>query len=307
MKKTFLNSLAVLVLAGLMVFQSCSTTEVSEPIVVVSSVSDGWDGATNTFTGEVGDTLELSISVTADGIFNTLRITKDGSTLLEESRTEEGQTSYTTTYKYGLMSDEVGDSIVLTIAGIDDEAKSTEETVSIKTIAKAIPVVSYTARLMYAPTGDLMSKTFFSSDNGDTYSRDDVESTTESVSPLIDFGYYFGNTAKATIVSPASYPSAIYDLSSWGTVNDTKLKLTEMPVDHFTSIADNDDIMEHWAMTDMSDADGDVIDLAVDNLVAFELDAAKGSKKGFFLVKAITGTFNSGDYIEIDVVIEGEE
>ena len=87
----------------------------------------------------------------------------------------------------------------------------------------------------------------------------------------------------------------------------TLLKITEMPVDHFTSIATNADIANHWAMTDMADADGDVINLAVDNLVAFELDAAKGSKKGFFLVKAITGTFNSGDYIEIDVVIEGEE
>ena len=308
MKRTLVYSLGLLFLSATAVFQSCGPTETSEPILVVTSFSDGWDAASQTFTGEVGDTLELEISVEAEGVFNTARIShSDGSTLSEETRSEDGQTSYKSTYQYILKDEEAGDTSTLTIAGIDEEARSVEEKVTIITLKKAVPVVKYTAKLLYAPLADDLSKTFLSTDDGETYSKDDVEGTADPVSPKIDFGYYYGGTDKASIASPAAYPSDVYDLSAWGTRNETLLKLTAMPVDHFTSIEDNDDIAHHWGMTDMTDADGDVIDLAVDNLVAFQLDKEKGGKRGFFIVKEISGTFNSGDYIEIEVVIEGEE
>jgi len=307
MKKTLVYSLGLLLLSSV-VFQSCGPTETAEPVLVVTSFSDGWDAGSQTFTGDIGDSLEIEVSIDAEGIFNTARIShSDGTTLQEDARTEDGQTTYKSTFLYVLKEAEAGQTITLKVEAIDDEPRTVTETVTIITAEKKTPVTKYTAKLLYSPLENLESKTFFSTDDGATYSRNDVEKTADPVSPKIDFGYYYGNSDMASIASPAAYPTAIYDLSSWGTKNDTKMKLTEMPASHFEDIENNEDITEHWAMTDMSDADGDVINLAVDNLVAFELVSDKGSKKGFFLVKSIVGTFGTDDYIEIEVVVEGEE
>ncbi|MGB0429964.1 MAG: hypothetical protein ACPGLV_05785 [Bacteroidia bacterium] len=310
MKKTFIYSLAVLFLAGLVVLQSCTGTETTDPVVVVTSSTDGWDGNSNTYSGDVGDTLTLDITVTADGIFNTLRITQADATgnLLEKTREEDGQTTYETSYDFVLDEANAGDTVTLTIAGIDEEANSSEETVTVIVAEKSISVVKYTAKLMYVPlAGSTNTETFFSTDDGDTYSRDDVENTADAVSPRVDFGYYYGATNMASMASPAAYPELFQDLSAWGTKNETLMKISEMDESHFEMIETNADLEMHYGMTDMADADGDVINLEVGNLVAFELDAAKGAKHGFFKVKSIVGTFNSGDYIEIDVVIVGEE
>jgi hypothetical protein len=308
MKKTLIYSLATLFLAGLMVFQSCTGTETADPIVVVSSSSDGWDGASNTFTGDIGDTLALDITVTADGIFNTVRITDaDGATAFEDTRSEDGQTSYEGTFTYVLMEENAGDTMEWTVAGIDDAMASTEETVTVIVNEKQTPVVKYTAKLLYAPLADNTAKNFFSTDDGATYSNNDVTQTADPVSPMIDFGYYYGATDNASMSSPAEFPELFADVSSWGTKNETLMKKSTMDVSHFEMINTNADLMTHYGMTDMADATGGVTALAVDDLVAFELDAAKGSKKGFFKVIAINGTFNSGDYIEIEVVVEGEE
>lgn len=307
MKKTLVYSLGLL-LFGSVLFQSCGPTETAEPVLVVTSFSDGWDAGSQTFTGDIDDVLEIEISVEAEGIFNTARVLDaDGGILQEEARTEDGQTTYKGTFSYTLKEEEAGQTITLTVEGVDDEARTVQETVTIVTGEKKTPVVKYTARLLYSPLESKESKTFLSTDDGETYSRNDVETTADPVSPKIDFGYYYGSMDKASIASPAGYPSSIYDLSSWGTKNNTLLKLTEMPASHLDEIENNDDITTHWAMTDMADADGDVIDLAVDDMVAFQLDESKGSKKGFFVVKSIVGEFGTDDYIEIDVVIEGEE
>lgn len=308
MKKTLIYSLATLFLAGLMVFQSCTGTETAEPVVVVSSGSNGWDGASNTFTGDIGDTLNLDISVTADGIFNTVTITDaDGATAFEDTRSEDGQTSYEGTFTYVLAEENAGDTMVWTVAGTDDEMATAEVTVTVIVNAKQTPVVKYTAKLLYAPLADNTAKNFFSTDNGETYSNNDVTNTADPVSPMIDFGYYYGATDNASMSSPAEFPELFADVSSWGTKNETLMKKSTMDVSHFEMISTNADLMQHYGMTDMADATGGVTALAVDDLVAFELDAAKGSKKGFFKVIAINGTFDSGDYIEIEVVVEGEE
>jgi hypothetical protein len=291
-----------------MVFQSCTGTETAEPVVVVSSGSNGWDGASNTFTGDIGDTLNLDISVTADGIFNTVTITDaDGATAFEDTRSEDGQTSYEGTFTYVLAEENAGDTMVWTVAGTDDEMATAEVTVTVIVNAKQTPVVKYTAKLLYAPLADNTAKNFFSTDNGETYSNNDVTNTADPVSPMIDFGYYYGATDNASMSSPAEFPELFADVSSWGTKNETLMKKSTMDVSHFEMISTNADLMQHYGMTDMADATGGVTALAVDDLVAFELDAAKGSKKGFFKVIAINGTFDSGDYIEIEVVVEGEE
>jgi hypothetical protein len=309
MKRVLVYSLSLLFLGSVSLFNACNPAEPEPPVVVITSNSDGWDAATSTFTGMVGDSLILDITVTAEGGFNTLRITKGSANLVEKSRDTEGQTSYSYTFGYEIVADDVDQDVTITIAGIDDEGLNDEKTVTITAQAAPVDVVKYTARLMYAPVLDKSSKTFLSTDNGNTYSRNDIENTTETVSPLIDFGYYFGNSDMASIVSPAAYPSGIYDLSAWGTRNETMMKLSSMESGHFDMISNNTNFDAHWDMLGanfMDDADGDVINLAVNDLVAFTLDDDKGAKKGFFIVRKIEGTMNSTDYIEIDVVVRGE-
>lgn len=309
MKRVLVYSLSLLLLGSVSLFNACTPNEPTEPVVVVTSSSDGWDAASNTFTGEVGSSLVLDITVTAEGGFNTLRISKGEENLVEKSRDTEGQIEYTYAFTYEVLAEDVAEDVTITIAGIDDEGQSDQKIITINAEAAPVNVVKYTAKLMYAPVLDKSSKTFFSTNNGNTYSRNDVENTTETVSPLIDFGYYYGISDMASIVSPAEYPSGIYDLSAWGTKNETMLKLTSMESGHFDMISNNTNFDTHWDMLGanfMDDADGDVINLAVDNLVAFTLDAGKGSKKGFFIVRKIQGTMNSTDYIEIDVVVRGE-
>lgn len=311
MKKNFVYALAMIVLGGLATFQSCTEEEAAAPITTVTSATEGYNGATNTFEGEVGDTLSLDISVEAEAFFNTMRITDDaGNTLIEAVKSSDGQTSFDSTYNYVLDAANAGDTVVLTIAGIDDDANSDEVDVTVIVAEAAVEVVSYEATLLYVPLADDSStETFFSTDDGDTYSRDDVENTAESVSPRVDFGYYYGANNMASLASPEEYPELFADLSAWGTRNATTIEVTEMPESHFTEIMTNADLENHYGMTDMSEADGTVTNLEVGDVIAFETDANKenGPKKGFILVKAISGTFNSGDYIEIEVKIMGDE
>lgn len=305
MKKTLYYSLSVLALFGLLTLQSCNDDDVL-PVLNVSSSTEGY--ADGTFTAEVGDELTLNISVEAEEGFKSILVSKStGDVLLSEEASEDKQESYSTTLTYTVVAEDVNAGNTITIL-VSDENDNTEEFVVTLSVEEApVAAVKYSATLLTAPQGDNTSKTFFSTDDGSTYSRNDVETTADPVSPKIDFGYYFGSTNKASLASPDSYPSTIYDLSAWGTKNATKLKLTEMPAEHFTSIVSNADILTHYGMTDMSDADGDVISLAVGQTIAFELDAAKGSLKGFIYVKSIVEGTGSDGKIEIEVVMETAE
>ena len=308
MKKGLNYLLATLLLGGLFTLHSCGGEDVP-PVLVVTSLSSGFDASTDTFTGTEGDTLVMEISVEAEDVFNTLTITKsDGSSLLSEARTEDKQTSFSTSFSYVLTAAEIGKDVSLTITATDDNEGSDAVTIGIVTEKTPTAVKEYDAKLqLFAPDGDGKNKAFFSTDDGKTYSNADVVGTADPVSPKIDFGYFYGNTNKASLAAPASYPEAVFDIGAWGTKNATKLKVTGMATDHFAMIKTNDDILSHWAMSEMTDADGDAIDLKVGDIVGFELTADKGAKKGFILVTDIVGTFGSKDYIEISVVMQGEE
>ena len=304
MKKTLLNSLKALMLACVVLLQSCGDDEsTTGPILVVTSISTGWDGSNNSFSGEAGDMLELALTVTAENGFNMISINDGGvEDLWSASADEEGETEYSGTYTYELMGANAGDSVVLTIIATDDESNTTEEMVTVHVTENAVSVTKYTAKLLYAPTGDNKSETFFSTDDGTTYSRENVEGN--SLSSKIDFGYYYGANDNASIASPEAYP--IGDLE-WDVENKTMMKLTDMPEEHFDGITNNSHFANHWGMTDMADADGDVVGLSEGDLIAFTLDDSRGNKKGFLLVKTISGTWNEGDYIEVEVIMEGEE
>ncbi len=85
--------------------------------------------------------------------------------------------------------------------------------------------------------GTRTSQTFFSADNGLTYSVEDVVSGASVTSAEIDFGYYYGTTNRASLASPAEYPREIYDLTStganWNDVNATAFRPISLTVEGF--------------------------------------------------------------------------
>ena len=80
---------------------------------------------------------------------------------------------------------------------VDDLDQKGSASFSFVTIAIPSPTaMTQTAVMLYTPLGSLTSETFYSISENKTYSRKSVESTSDPVSPLIDFGYYYGATNK---------------------------------------------------------------------------------------------------------------
>lgn len=309
MKKGLIYLLAPLFFAGLITLQSCGGDDVP-PVLVVTSLSDGFDASTDTFTGNPGDTLVLDISVDAEDVFKSLSISKsDGSSLLSEERTEDKQTTFTTSFNYVLTEAEVGQDVSLTITATDDNDMTDDVTIAIVTNKAPTPVKSYNVILLAAPLGDETGQSFFTTDGeGKTYSHGEITSTSDPISATIDLCYRYGNSDGAVLSAPSAWISAIYDgLSAWGTKNSTLLKKTSMEASHFDMIKNNDDLNTHWVMAETGDADGDVLGLAVNDIVTIELDAARGGAKGFIRVKSIVEGFDANGKIELELLMEGAE
>ncbi|NJN27030.1 MAG: hypothetical protein HC819_14165 [Cyclobacteriaceae bacterium] len=263
------------------------------------SITSPQDITDNEFTGYSGDTLTLNVTINAAGGFNNVQFLENGVNDTTISRSAGNtQTSFSTTYDYVLG--DVGD-VTLSILATDDLNQSSNELIDITIEAK--PTNFYTAKLLYAPAGDATTATFFSTNDGMTYSKLDVEGTTTNVSSKIDFGYYYGTTDKASLASPKEYPSVIYDLTAWTVKNATKLKMTNLSVNDFSShLNDTEYINKAFDDGTAGDNDGLITELANGNILAFELDAAKGNKRGLIRILDIEAGNDPDDFIEIEVV-----
>lgn len=288
---------------------SCDVEPTPDPDGPSIALTDT-DGAAvpSTIEGQPGDTYEIDVRVDAPGGFNVLRWgylvgVSDSVGGGEEIRTNAGDTVYETTVTYTFNDTLVGDAVQIVFQAVDDNAKESYEYVNVTTNDPPNPINSYSTTLLYAPTGDLTSKTFFSTNTGETYSRNDVENTADPVSINIDFGYYYGLDNDASLAAPNSYPSNIYDLSSWGSRNSTNFRSTTAD---FDAVGDNDGDVIVAAYENGTDIGEVVTELSIGDVLAFTTDADKegGSKFGLIKVVDISGTDGSNDYISLDVKIE---
>lgn len=306
MKKGLNYLLATLLLGGLFTLHSCGGEDVP-PVLVVTSLSSGFDASTDTFTGTPGDELVLDISVDAEDVFKNLTITKsDGSSLLSEEQAEDKQTAFSTSYTYALTEAEIGSDMGVTITATDDNDATVSQSIGIVTNSVPVAVNKYTATLLSAPTGDETSQTFYSTNGeGRTWSYKEVNGTTDPISETIDVCYRFGEQDGAVLSSPSVY--FIYsELKGWGTKNETLFEKTSMETSHFGMIENNDDLLSHWAMAEVNDADGDAVGLKVGDIVAVQLATSRGGKKGFILVTSLVEGDGSDGKIGIELILEGE-
>ncbi len=300
----FLMMFAVLAL-GFMT--SCGDDdEVGTPGAPVISLSTDDGEHEEQFTGFVGDSVVLNIDVSAPAGFNTLRVYRQvdgvkGSAIATYSKVSgTSPTSFDTTFVYHIQESDVDDVVFLVFEAVDEVTSTSLE---YEIIAEDKPTVKYEMKLLYAPNSNLASKTFFSTNDGMTYSVNDVLGTDESISPKIDFGYFYGPDFKATLASPAAYPID-YGANGWDARNDTKIKRTSLSAAAFIELEnDPEGIDNAFDQATYGENQGQVRNLLEGEVLAFELVTSKGNKRGLIQVKDISGTMGTNDYIEVDVVV----
>lgn len=173
-------------------------------------------------------------------------------------------------------------------------------------------VANYEAVLFEAPVknansvaGSRTSKTFFSAADGETYSVEEVLVGTSITSAGIDFGYYYGATNNASLASPATYPKAVYDLTStganWNALNTTLFR----PVNNFTlddynaiTAADAARLVQEYEIS--SGEVGEITGLSAGDLFAFK---TVDNRYGVLQVVKITATDGSDGRIELKVKV----
>lgn len=316
MKSLFKNLSLLATVASMIFLYSCGGEDPEDepnpdaPSVTVEVKVNG-TAATSPATVEAGDEVTADIDVTAPGNFNVFRVyvVRGTSTLatLELTRTQvTGVTDFTTPFTgtvtvFNEVPDSLaGQSINLEFEVVDDEDQTGSDSDFELTVSEP-EARSYSAVLLSVPTGDFMNENFFSTSNGEIYSADEVTSTSEAISPLIDFGYYYGTTDNASIASPAGFVNTVFSaqVDGWNTKNATVIKSTTLGSSEFTELSSFADI--DVAFDAGTDEEGIITGLAVGDVVAFE--TAEG-KRGLILVTGLEAGTDSNDYIEIDVLVQ---
>lgn len=297
-------------------FAGCDTEDETlpdEPIIGnidVIPADDAVDGEDDlVIFVNTGEDVVFTVDVTVPGGFNVARLSYNGSIADEKSRNDLGlPAGKVTVNDIVLTLSNVTESGIATILIVDDVGQQTPIEYSINVIETA----TFTSVLLFAPTAEENSETFFSTNLGQAVTKNQVDDNTEGtpMSNDIDLGYAYGATTGINIASPAAYPEFVgYDLSIWNTLNETGFKLVD--IDNETYIgADTAEELEDIFTNDPDSPAGSLNDLNVGDILAFQLDPGKGSGFGLLKIISLVDGNNDGnftgeeDYIEIEVTVE---
>lgn len=293
MKKLFQKLSFVALAASIGFLYSCGEDEevFDVPVITFSPVS----GA----SVQVGEDLDVTVTVVAAGGFNVLRAT-NGTQTVEFPRGSQGVTMNADNTQaevtITLGGEEVGEYTV-TFTAVDDQDQVTEATYMFTTTSP--DALIQTEIIFAAPLGNGASYSFYSVDDNTLYRHNDVMGTTAPVSSTIDLCYYYGNTDQASIVSPAMFPAAIFDISGWGTKNETAMiQVTNLSAEQFnalTTVADVEAVLESVSN---EDAYLGYTGLSVNDIIAFETTSGTA---GVFIVRALNTGFTGS--IELEMIL----
>jgi hypothetical protein len=247
---------------------------------------------TNSYSGNGFDEILIEGLVSADAGIQSLNI--NGENISEAI----GFKSFDINYAYTLEN--VDSTIEFDFTVIDNFDVQYSATFTITQVA-IDPLLRFESILINTPLNDGTSNNFFSSNSDDTYTS--VEIVNSSIENIIDFGYYFGATHQATICSPLEYPSSIINLAEWSELNDTKIKNTSLTDTQFDNVANYDEL-ENIYLNGTNET-GRMTNLSVGNIFAFktEIDENNLFKYGLIRISNIIGTYNSSDYIVLDMTV----
>ena len=307
--KQILNKLFLFgILGSFVLLYSCGGDDPEEPTIDPPSISFTVTGGTanadlTEVSAQVGTPVEWDFTVGAPGGFNTFRIEGLAQTV-EFTRNDLNLDAGATTATIDVTTEFTSaGTATLTLTAVDEGDQSTVATVLV-TVTSA-PAEVRTAVLLAAPTGDNTSQTFYSVGENRTYSNGDVTGTAAAVSQNIDFGYYYGATANASISSPNDYPTAIYDLAAagWGTRNITSLVKGAITSSAYAELSSVASVETALSGVDFTSAPETVTGLVADDIIAFK---TAGDVEGFIKVVSITGTDGSNGRIELELILAQE-
>ncbi len=170
-------------------------------------------------------------------------------------------------------------------------------------------VAEYEPVLLAAPTADRNSDTFFSADNGNTYTVNEVIAGTGGVTSAdIDFGYYYGSGSLqnlATLAAPSAYPKSVQDLTStganWSALNATSFRPTNLTLEAFNAItaADAARLVQEYEVTGGTPVN-QVVKLIAGNMLTFK---TVDNRYGLIFVEEVVGTDGANGRIELKVKV----
>ncbi|MFY0599499.1 MAG: hypothetical protein JXR03_07490 [Cyclobacteriaceae bacterium] len=308
MKKLFEKFAFALVAGSLILSVSCSEDE--EPITALApSVSAELhvNGSAAT-TAQPGDSVSFSLALTAAGGINRVVALQGGTTILDKSRNDLGlDAGETTGTVVGTITPwpaaaDAGNTWKFDFVLVDELGQKSDTTsVSLEIVSPDAKV--QTAILLQAPTGDGNSGTFYAIAENEVYTHSDVTGTAEAVSPNIDLGYYFGGEDEASLAAISNYPSAVFDISAWGTKNATKIIETTISLETYTALKTVADVEAEYAKVDFANEDGVTSLLAVGDILAFE---TVNELKGLIYVSALTEGAGSNGSITLEFILASE-
>jgi hypothetical protein len=159
------------------------------------------------------------------------------------------------------------------------------------------PVNIYSAKILAAPLNDGTSLTFISLLDGVVYKiKDGAE-----FAKLWDFGYYYTNAAGASLASAVNYESSFPFVDVDAIAGTTDLNKAYFALSAKTS-TDFDAVNEAEDLNFITPSTNQKISgLTAGNIIEF---VDNYGKKGLIRVAEVKGTFNSGDYIKIDIKVQ---
>jgi hypothetical protein len=181
--------------------------------------------------------------------------------------------------------------IVFTVTDNGSRSKVVKKTV---TVSGTATPKSYSAKMLGAQDNGSVGSSF-STQDGTVYKVADAKTN----SAKIDFLFYYGSTNFATIAAPDDAGAAqfsVFQLSTWGTRNATKFKVSNTAAfDGATTSQNLTDAYDNAGGNESSSA----ANLKVGDVVAFK---TIGGKKGIFKVTAIDA--KAAGSITLDIKVQ---
>lgn len=296
MKKLLSSYLSLFAVAALLLATSCGEDEdvaLERPSFVVSGIDD-----VATTTVVPGEPVTFDLSINAPAGFNTLYINKTGGVAQDEIVVSRGATvenTFVYPFSYTPVAAEAGETLVFDFQAVDEAGLDNTYTYTI--VVNEPPLVAYQDELLFAPLASGASQTWYNALTGTAYTSSQINSSTQTISDEIDFGYFFGSTELgATLAAPAAYPIAAGQ-GTWAVRNNTKLKKTGLSASAFTEANSAAAIQTIYNNATFAGNEGRATNLAVGDVVAFKTDPASegGERLGLlYVTKIVTGTGETG-------------
>lgn len=294
-------SLYVLVaFAGALTFLTSCGGEDPEVFDVPSILLDN-----TSFTGMPGDVATISGTITAPGGLNVYRVTVEVDGVAGDPQEfPRGSTIETTAqfnFTYTLVEEQVDVPVRIVITATDEANQTGTASFDVTTEASPNPINEDQMVLFGGPANNT-EPSFYDAVMQTTYTLANAQANSGS----IDVVYYYGDQNDNSLAAPSNTDmQAVFNILgdplNFTTENATAFGATSLSAMDFTNVSNEDELLAS-ANFDVL-AETQVTNLAVDDVIAFRLDAARGSLVGLIHIASIDDTTGFGT-ITINVKIQ---